>query len=97
MHHAQALSPPAGLLQEVAARTSPLWSSMQVTVARDEELIKTAIDPATAADRIVAVVRSPKPALFNILDGKSRFFMLLNRFLRRRLRDAMLLGQMDIR
>ena len=46
--------------------------------------------PAAAADRIVEVVRSSEPALYNTLDAKSRFFMLLNRILPRRLRDEIL-------
>jgi len=65
-------------------------------IRRDEELIKGAPDPATAAAEIVEVIRSPKLRLHNQVDPKSRFFMKLNRVLPRRLRDFVLLRQMDI-
>ena len=65
-------------------------------IARDEALIQTAIDPATAADQIVRIVRTPVPKLHNALDPKSRVFLALNRFLPRPIRDAMLLRLMDI-
>jgi NAD(P)-dependent dehydrogenase (short-subunit alcohol dehydrogenase family) len=65
-------------------------------IRRDEELILGAPDPATAAEEIVKVIRSPRPKLHNQVDAKSRFFMKLNRVLPRRLRDAVLLRQMDI-
>lgn len=75
---------------------SPYRERVRRFIARDEELIKTAVDPTTAADRIVDVVRSPQPALCNTLDPKSRIFLLINRFLPQRVRDRMLLKQMDI-
>jgi NAD(P)-dependent dehydrogenase (short-subunit alcohol dehydrogenase family) len=65
-------------------------------IRRDEELILGAPDPAAAAEEIVKVIRSPKLRLHNQVDPKSRFFMKLNRVLPRRLRDAVLLRQMDI-
>jgi NAD(P)-dependent dehydrogenase (short-subunit alcohol dehydrogenase family) len=76
---------------------SPYRERVRRFIARDNELIKTAIDPATAADRIVAVVRASSPKLHNPLDPKSRVFLMLNRFLPRRVRDEILLRQMDIR
>jgi hypothetical protein len=66
-------------------------------IARDEELIQTAPDPVTAARAIVRVLRARQPRLDNTVDGKSRFFLALNRFLPTRLRDEILLRQMDIR
>jgi short-subunit dehydrogenase len=65
-------------------------------IRRDEELIRTAPDAATAAEEIVKVIRSPKLRLHNQVDAKSRFFMKLNRVLPGRLRDLVLLRQMDI-
>jgi NAD(P)-dependent dehydrogenase (short-subunit alcohol dehydrogenase family) len=65
-------------------------------IRRDEELIRTAPDAATAAEEIVKVIRSPKLRLHNQVDAKSRFFMKLNRVLPKRLRDVVLLRQMDI-
>ena len=97
IHPAQVSTSFAAKIHVLPPEGSPYRERVRRFIARDEELIKTAIDPATAADRIVDVVRSPKPALFNALDSKSRFFMLLNRFLPKRLRDELLLRQMDIR
>jgi len=76
---------------------SPYRERVRRFIARDEHLIQSAIDPATAAERIVRVVRAPSPRLHNPLDTKSRVFLMLNRFMPRRLRDEILLRQMDIR
>ncbi|MCP5068273.1 MAG: short-chain dehydrogenase, partial [bacterium] len=54
-------------------------------------------DPVTAAREIIQVVESPNPKLHNAIDAKSRLFLALNRFLPMRLRDWLLLNQMDIR
>lgn len=97
IHPAQVSTSFAAKIHVLPPEGSPYRERVRRFIARDEELIKTAIDPATAADRIAAVVRSAEPALFNALDAKSRFFMILNRFLPRRMRDEMLLRQMDIR
>jgi NAD(P)-dependent dehydrogenase (short-subunit alcohol dehydrogenase family) len=75
---------------------SPYRERVARFIRRDEELILGAPDPATAAAEIVKVIRSPKLRLHNQVDPKSRFFMKLNRVLPRRLRDAVLLRQMDI-
>jgi NAD(P)-dependent dehydrogenase (short-subunit alcohol dehydrogenase family) len=75
---------------------SPYRERVARFIRRDEELILGAPDPATAAAEIVKVIRSPKMRLHNQVDPKSRFFMKLNRVLPRRLRDAVLLRQMDI-
>lgn len=75
---------------------SPYRERVRRFIARDEVLIQTAIDPATAAEQIVRIVRTPSPRLHNTLDPKSRVFMALNRFLPRAWRDAILLRQMDI-
>jgi NAD(P)-dependent dehydrogenase (short-subunit alcohol dehydrogenase family) len=76
---------------------SPYRERVRRFIARDEELIQTALDPVAAAEQILRVVTSPKPRLHNALDAKSRFFLALNRFLPERIRDAILLRQMDIR
>jgi short-subunit dehydrogenase len=70
---------------------------VQRFIARDEALIKRAIDPATAAEQILRVIRAPQPKLHNPIDAQSRLFLLLNRFLPQRVRDQILLRQMDIR
>lgn len=75
---------------------SPYRERVRRFIARDQELIKTAIGPSAAADAIVRVVRSPHPKLQNPIDRQSRIFLALNRFLPQRVRDRMLLDQMDI-
>lgn len=98
-----ALVQPAQVSTQFAAKIhtlpdqgSPYRERVRRFIARDEELIKTALDPATAAERILQVVRAPQPRLHNPLDAQSRLFLLLNRFLPQRLRDHLLLRQMDI-
>jgi len=97
IHPAQVSTSFAAKIHVLPPEGSPYRERVRRFIARDEELIVGALDPAAAAERIVAVVRAPAPKLLNPLDAKSRLFMLLNRFLPRRLRDAMLLRQMDIR
>ena len=75
---------------------SPYRERVRRFIARDEELIQTALDPAAAAEQILAVVRAPQPRLHNPLDLQSRVFLALNRFLPQRVRDWLLLRQMDI-
>jgi NAD(P)-dependent dehydrogenase (short-subunit alcohol dehydrogenase family) len=76
---------------------SPYRERVRRFIARDEELIQTALDPVAAAEQILRVVTAAKPRLHNALDAKSRFFLALNRFLPERMRDEILLRQMDIR
>lgn len=97
IHPAQVSTRFAAKIHVLPPEGSPYRERVRRFIARDEALIVGALDPATAADRIVAVVRAPAPKLLNPLDAKSRLFMLLNRFLPRQLRDEMLLRQMDIR
>ena len=101
---AVALIQPAQVSTQFAAKIhtlppqgSPYRERVRRFIARDEELIKGAIDPGTAAERILAVVRASKPSLHNPIDSQSRLFLALNRFLPRRVRDEILLRQMDIR
>jgi len=76
---------------------SPYRDRVRRFIARDEELIKNAPDAASAALQIIRVIESAHPKLHNAIDAKSRFFLALNRFLPARLRDSLLLNQMDIR
>lgn len=66
-------------------------------IARDEELVKTAPCPSDAADRIVKVVRSDKPSMFNQVDTMSTVFLFLNKVLPTRVRDSILCNHMDIK
>jgi NAD(P)-dependent dehydrogenase (short-subunit alcohol dehydrogenase family) len=76
---------------------SPYRERVRRFIARDEALIKGAPDPGAAAERILRVLRAPKPKPQNPIDAKSRVFLALNRVLPRRIRDEILLRQMDIR
>jgi short-subunit dehydrogenase len=87
----------AAKIHQLPPEGSPYRDRVARFIRRDEELILTAPDPATAAARVVEVIRSPNPSLHNQVDAKSRFFMTLNRVLPRKLRDAVLLRQMDIK
>ena len=66
-------------------------------IDRDNELIKTAPMPKQAAQTIAGIVQSDNPKLFNQIDKASTFFLWLNRYLPRGLRDMILLNHMDIK
>ncbi len=66
-------------------------------IERDDELIKTAPTPVEAARKIVKVILAKKPSLFNQIDFMSTFFLWLNQFLPRSLRDAILVNHMHIK
>jgi short-subunit dehydrogenase len=66
-------------------------------IERDDELIKTAPTPVAAAQKIVKVILAVKPSLFNQIDFMSTFFLWLNQFLPRSLRDAILINHMHIK
>jgi len=86
----------AAKIHQLPPEGSPYRDRAARFIRRDEELIRTAPDAVSAAAGIVKVLLSPNPRLHNQIDAKSRFFMALNRVLPRRLRDAILLRQMDI-
>jgi NAD(P)-dependent dehydrogenase (short-subunit alcohol dehydrogenase family) len=86
----------AAKIHQLPAEGSPYRERAARFIRRDEELIRTAPDPTAAAEEIVKVLLAPNPRLHNQVDAKSRFFMTLNRVLPRKLRDAILLRQMDI-
>jgi len=76
---------------------SPYRERADRFIKRDQELIKSATTPPQAAAKIVEVIQSKNPKLHNQFEFKSKLFMSLNRILPRRIRDAILLRQMDIR
>ena len=76
---------------------SPYRDRVERFIRRDNELIKTAVTPAAAAQVIARVVRSQKPALHTQLDAMSTFFIALNRMLPVWARDYILVNYMDIR
>ncbi|MBN2079783.1 MAG: SDR family NAD(P)-dependent oxidoreductase [Spirochaetes bacterium] len=66
-------------------------------IDRDNELIKTAPTPPYAAEKIMKIIETPKPALFNQIDFMSSFFLWLNQVLPRSIRDAILVNHMRIK
>jgi len=66
-------------------------------IERDDELIKTAPTPPVAARKIMKVIEAQRPALFNKIDFMSTFFLGLNQFLPRSVRDAILVNHMHIK
>lgn len=76
---------------------SPYCERVKRFIKRDEDLIKTAPTPDYAADKIVTVILTDKPPFFNQIDFQSKFFLCLNQFLPRKLRDAILVNHMDIK
>jgi short-subunit dehydrogenase len=86
----------AAKIHQRPPQSSPYWERVDRFIKRDEELIKTAPTPARAAAEIVKVICAASPKLHNQIDAKSRLFLRLNRWLPQRMRDALLLRQMDI-
>lgn len=76
---------------------SPYRERARRFIDRDNKLIKTAPDPLQAAEKIVKIVHSDKPALYNSIDAMSRIFQFLNKILPTRVRDSILINHMDIK
>ncbi len=87
----------AAKIHKIPPQGSPYRERAQRFITRDEELIKTAPTPIQAAKRIVGVLKCEKPKMHNQVDFMSTFFLVLNRFLPRFLRDMILLNHMDIK
>jgi len=76
---------------------SPYRDRARRFIERDDELIKTAPTPPAAARKIVKIIEAEKPSLFNQIDFMSSFFLWLNQFLPRSIRDAILVNHMHIK
>jgi short-subunit dehydrogenase len=87
----------AAKIHKLPPEGSPYRERAGRFIRRDEELIKTAPTPPQAAAAVVKVIKSKNPRLYNQIELKSRVFLSLNRVLPQRMRDAILLCQMDIR
>ena len=87
----------AAKIHKLPPEGSPYRERAARFIRRDEELIKTAPTPPAAAAAIVKVINSRNPKLYTQVDLKSRVFLSLNRVLPQRIRDEILLRQMDIR
>jgi short-subunit dehydrogenase len=86
----------AAKIHKLPPEGSPYRERAARFIRRDEELIKSAPTPTQAAAKIVKVMRSGSPRLFNQIDFKSKLFLSLNRLLPTSMKDAILLSQMDI-
>jgi short-subunit dehydrogenase len=87
----------AAKIHKLPPEGSPYRDRAARFIRKDEELIKTAPTPPAAAAAIVKVINSRSPKLYSQIDFKSRVFLSLNRVLPQRIRDEILLRQMDIR
>lgn len=87
----------AAKIHKLPPTSSPYYDRVKRFLERDQELIKTATTPNQAAQKIVKVIKSKKPKLFNQVDTMSSIFLFLNRVLPRWLRDFILLNHMNIR
>ncbi len=87
----------AAKIHKLPPEKSPYRERANRFIIRDEELIKTATTPIEASKQIVKVIKKRKPKIHNQVDFMSTFFLFLNRFLPRRIRDAILLSHMDIK
>ncbi len=76
---------------------SPYRQRARRFIERDDELIKTAPNPVDAAKKIVKIVHSSRPPVFNQVDTMSSVFLFLNRILPMRVRDGILINHMDIK
>ncbi|HEY5529223.1 MAG TPA: SDR family NAD(P)-dependent oxidoreductase [Thermoleophilia bacterium] len=76
---------------------SPYRERARRFIDRDNKLIKTAPNPVEAAEKIVKVIRSDKPSLYNSVDTMSGVFQFLNKILPTRVRDSILINHMDIK
>jgi short-subunit dehydrogenase len=76
---------------------SPYRERARRFIDRDNELIKTAPNPVEAAEKIVKILHSDKPALYNAIDTMSGVFQFLNKILPTRVRDSILINHMDIK
>ncbi len=75
---------------------SPYRDRVARFIRRDNTLIMHAPTPEQAAGRIVNTIESKRLKFRTQIDFQSTFFLGLNRFLPKRLRDAILLRHMDI-
>jgi short-subunit dehydrogenase len=87
----------ASKIHKLPAQGSPYRDRARRFIERDEELIKSAPNPVEAAHRIVSVIKSDNPRIFNQVDFMSAFFLGLNRFLPLKLKSRILLSHMDIK
>jgi NAD(P)-dependent dehydrogenase (short-subunit alcohol dehydrogenase family) len=87
----------AAKIHKLPPESSPYRERARRFIDRDNVLIKTAPTPLQAAGKISRIVQQDRPAFHNQVDFMSTIFLILNRFLPVRLRDAILINHMDIK
>jgi short-subunit dehydrogenase len=87
----------AAKIHKLPPEGSPYRERAGRFIERDNELIKKATTPVQAAEKIIKIIRSPRPKLHNQVDFMSSFFLFLNRVLPKFMRDMILLNHMDIK
>lgn len=87
----------AAKIHKLPPEGSPYRDRARRFIEKDNELIKSAPTPEFAAKKIVKIISRDKPKYFNQVDFMSTFFLILNRFLPRTIRDAILMNHMDIK
>jgi short-subunit dehydrogenase len=87
----------AAKIHKLPPKGSPYRDRAKRFIDRDNELIKTATTPLQAAEKIVKVINDPDPALHNQVDFNSTFFLVLNRFLPKFMKDFILINYMNIK
>jgi short-subunit dehydrogenase len=87
----------AAKVHRLPSERSPYFERTKRFIERDNQLIKDATSPISAARRIVKVLEADKVKLHNQVDFMSTFFLFLNRVLPKKLRDCVLLSHMNIR
>ncbi len=87
----------AAKIHKLPPEGSPYRERVKRFIDRDNELIKTAPNPVQAAEKIVKVLKAKKPPLYTRFAFRDSFFIFLNKVLPVKIRDAILVGFMDIK
>jgi short-subunit dehydrogenase len=87
----------AAKIHKLPPEGSPYRERVKRFIDRDNELIKTAPDPTTAAKQIVEIIKKDKPKLYYQFQLRDTFFLFINRILPRKIRDSILVNFMDIK
>ena len=78
-------------------KTSPYHDRVKRFIDKDNELIKTAPDPERAAKVMFKVLKKKKLKLRYQIDFMSSFFITINKYLPKSIRDFILVSYMDIK
>ncbi len=76
---------------------SPYRERVKRFIDRDNELVKTALDPGKAAKMIVKTIKKDKPSMYSQFAFKDSFFIFINKVLPHKIRDSILVNFMRIK